>query len=389
MIQTLPGARVSAPARLDMDELLCAVAAADTRGEAPALRFLPELGLLVESVNAEARLTRQGVTALRGRLLTALVQQRHLAQRRRAGAFVPGIPAPVFVSGLPGSGAALLQNLLVEHPALDSPALWELLDPAAPAPRTAGRRALIGRARALAENSRLQTAGRAVGGLLEATRPGGCHRLLGNAFQSPMFTLSLHIPRYAQWLETQDLTAAYAFHREQLEAIAARIPAGTLVLRDPFHAAYADGLLRVYPDARIIRVHRDPVEVVATTAGLSATLRRAHAEAGSPQETGREWADRVERHLVRADRARRAVPEGRLLDVRHGDLVADPAGVVGRVLEFLGVEPVPAVLRNVGELAGRAAAAAGGGRRFRPAESGLSAEVLRRRFAGHRASCQG
>lgn len=385
MIQTFPDARVSAPARLDVEALLRTAADGAPDGT-PAFRFLPELARLLDSVNAEARLTLPGATALRGRLTAALTQQRRLAQRRRAGAPAPELPAPVFISGLPGSGAALLQNLLVEHPDLDSPALWELLDPAAPGADTSGRRALIGRARVHAEGCRRRAGGRAVGGMLEATRPGGCHRLLGNAFQSPMFALALRIPRYAQWLETHDLTAAYAFHREQLQAIASRVPAGALVLRDPFHAAYADGLLRVYPDARVIRVHRDPVAVVTTTAGLCAAWRRAHADAADPWEAGREWAAYAERHLARAEDARGVLPEGRLLDVRHADLVADPAGTVRRVLEFAGVEPAPAVLRNAGELAARAAASAAGAPRFLPAELGLSAERLRGRFAEYRSA---
>ncbi|MEV7522680.1 sulfotransferase [Streptomyces sp. NPDC091371] len=361
--QRHPGIEASGrePVRpLDAGELLAAATAgAGTAGAGTAragsgsFRFLSELELLVESVNAESRLTASGRAAVRDRLVAALTHQRRLHALVKASPAISATPItrPVFIAGLPGSGASLLQNLLVEHPLLDSPVLWELLDPASEGSDYRHRRTLIERARTCVERSRASAPQCRLGRLREATRPGGCHRLLANAFQSPMFGMGLRVPRYLRWLEGRDLSDAYAFHRTQLQAVTSRIPAATLLLRDPFHAAYVGGLLHAYPDARVIRVHRELAHVVAATAGLSSTLRSATSTRVDPRGVRREWAGHLERHLARADGAAGALEPGRLLDVRHDDLVADPAGVVRRVLEFLEVEPAPAVMQNVRGLA--------------------------------------
>ncbi|MEU3529641.1 sulfotransferase [Streptomyces sp. NPDC038707] len=362
--------------------------AAECGRDAPPPRFRAELERLAETVNAEARLTPDGAASVRDRLVAALSLQWRLAALLRDVPEVSdaALPAPVFISGLPGSGTSLLQNLLLEHPDVDSPARWELLDPAAPAGEPAARRSLIGRARAHTETPR-GAAHRGPGRLRGATRPGSCHRLLTNAFQSPALGLQLRVPGYWQWLESRDLTAAYAFHREQLQAITFRIPVRTLVLRDPFHAAYVRDLLRVYPDARVIRLHRDPSAVVAFTAALSTALRGSVSAEVDPVEVGREWTEHVERHLDRAAEAVRTVGEERLLDIRHDELVSDPVGVARQVLRFIGVEPVPSVLERVAGLA-RSTADSAAARPPRAADFGLSARALRARFSAYRAAYQ-
>ncbi|GHB75408.1 putative sulfotransferase [Streptomyces xanthochromogenes] len=373
------------PVLIDLDELRSRAQAPHPGDDVPSPRFLPELGRLAEAVNSEAGLTPQGAAAVRERLVSALEQQTRLAALAQEAPETAAthIRNPVFISGLPGSGASMLQNLLVEHPSVDSPTLWEMLYPVSPGAGSPGRRMLIGQARAHVEASRHPVRHRTVGRFREATRPGGCHQLLANAFQSPVSGMYLRIPEYVRELEAADLTAAYAFHREQLQAITARIPVASLVLRAPFHAARVDDLLRVYPDARVIRVHRDPAALVTITAGLSAGLRRTTSSRVAPKEVGREWADHIERHLARTSQAGRRLGPDRLLDVRHADLVAAPAATVRRVLQFIGVEPTPAVLDNVECLARATAAPTPNAHRFQADDFGLSADELRERFASH------
>ncbi|WP_079148468.1 sulfotransferase family protein [Streptomyces agglomeratus] len=372
----------SGRATLDLEALL-----ADAR-RAPggcSVRFLPELERLVESLNSEAALTTGGAATVAQRLRTALTRPVQLRMLRSA---VPAIahiePAPVFVTGLPGSGAGLLHNLLAEHPAVDAPTLWELAEPVARAAGPREFRALIGRGRAEAEAGARALHGRPAGLLRAATRPGGCSWLLGNAFQSLTFALSWRVPGYADRLMDGSMTEAYHFHREQLQALCHRIPGPAPLLRDPFHAGHLGNLFEVYPNARVIVVHHDPLRTVTATAGISHALRGLGSARSDPLETGREWTDRVERGLTAMEAARRGVPRGRILDVRHADLVGAPKGEVRRVLAFMGVEQVPVVEGNVAALAARTARAANRCVPFRPAEFGISRSALAGRFAFYR-----
>lgn len=353
--------------------------------DAVGLRFLPALDRLLRSLDTEADLHAEGRRAARSELLSALQKQQQMIRllRDRPEITLNDIRAPLFVTGLPGSGAAMLHNALAEHPCLDAPTLAELHDPAGRPATLRQRRAALDRAGSIARNLTRATAGRGSGLLVGATRPGGCHRLLGNAFHGMAATLSWRVPGYAAWLETADPTEAYAFHRAQIQAVTWRIPASRLVLRDSFHARGLKQLLRVYPDAKVVQVHRDPADTVAACAGIATALRGRTARQVRP--AGQEWADRVERHLVAAERARLDVPRGRVLDVRFEDLMADPAGQVRAVLAFAGVTATPMFDRVASTFIDGTAREARRARPFQPAEFGLSRRELTSRFALYRA----
>ncbi|MFK4071454.1 sulfotransferase [Streptomyces sp. NPDC029674] len=357
----------------------------DGDADAAGLRFLPALDRLLRSLDTEADLHAEGRRAARSELLSALHKQQQLIRllRDRPETALNDIREPVFVTGLPGSGAAMLHNTLAEHPGLDAPTLAELHDPAGRPATLRQRRAALDRADSVARDLARATAGRGSGLLIGPTRPGGCHRLLGNAFHGMAATLSWRVPGYAAWLETADTTEAYAYHRAQLQAVTWRIPASRLLLRDSFHARNLRQLLRVYPDAKVVQVHRDPADTVAACAGIATALRGRTARQVRP--AGQEWADRVERHIVASERARLDVPRGRVLDLRFDDLVADPAGQVRAVLAFAGVTATPMFDRVVSAFVDGTAREARRARLFQPSEFGLSRRELTSRFSLYRA----
>ncbi|GAA0614130.1 sulfotransferase [Streptomyces crystallinus] len=375
--------RVGHAVHLDLDGLVHPAGGCAGPGvrETPFLRALERF---VESLNSHARLTPDGVSVAASRIRSALVVQERMAFLRPPSS--PALDAPVFITGMPGSGAALLHNLLAEHPGVDAPTLWELLDPAAAAASPDERRALIALGRARTSAGARATAGRAVGRFREATRPGSCHWLLANAFHSPVLAMPYRVPGYADWLERQDLVPAYAFHRSQLQAVSHRTGGGTLVLRDPFHAPHLRDLLRVYPRARVIRLHRDPADLLAATAGISWSQRAAWSFAGDPADVGPEWAARLERYFAASEQARTALDDGSVLDLRHAEVTGDTDKTLRRVAEFIGLPMAPSVEANMLELARGAAVAARGARHFEPEEFGLSRRRLGFRFAQYRSA---
>lgn len=75
-----------------------------------------------------------------------------------------------------------------------------------------------------------------------------------------------------------------------------RIPGGS---SDDWHLAYLDSVLGQYPDAAIVWTHRDPMEVMASTASLASTLRGAFSEGIDPVTTGQGEVDHLSTVLLR------------------------------------------------------------------------------------------
>lgn len=90
--------------------------------------------------------------------------------------------------------------------------------------------------------------------------------------------------------------------------------------------------LRLFPDASLIMPLRDPRDVVVSYFFTMAPLHWNSAPAVNVQETARYYVDCLRHWLLLRDR----IPWPHCT-VRYEDLVADPAAVLSRVAEFLGV----------------------------------------------------
>jgi hypothetical protein len=113
---------------------------------------------------------------------------------------------------------------------------------------------------------------------------------------------------------------------------------GRWVLKSPAHLHLIDTLLEVYPDARIVHTHRDPIKVCASVASLTATLRGASTDMIDLRAIGRQqldwWAKLIEKSL---DQRKRLSDRGdQFFDVKMSETVRDPLEVVRRMYAHFG-----------------------------------------------------
>ena len=109
-------------------------------------------------------------------------------------------------------------------------------------------------------------------------KPKECLSAMSFAFQSEEFTARYHIPSYAKWLESSDMTPAYRMHRLVLQILQRRWSATRWVLKSPVHLHSLPVLLATYPDARVAVTHRDPIALLGSLTSLIANLRWAHSD---------------------------------------------------------------------------------------------------------------
>ena len=114
------------------------------------------------------------------------------------------------------------------------------------------------------------------------------------------------------------------------DAPAARTRAHRWVLKAPSHLGQLRALFAVYPEARIVHTHRDPLKCLPSALSLMGTLKwmrceavdLAPAVAGLPRGYAAMFRHEIEQ------RASGALPDERFLDVRYDDLMRDPIGTV-------------------------------------------------------------
>jgi hypothetical protein len=152
--------------------------------------------------------------------------------------------------------------------------------------------------------------------------------------------IQYRVPSYTAWLREQDPQVAYAAYADQLRLVQHLRPDGRrFVLKDPAHTVHLEAVLARFPDARLVFLHRDPVDTLSSVCSLYAHTRALFSDAVDPHAVGREvlaghWPEALNRMM----RVRAGLPANRFVDVRQRDLAADPLGTAQAVYAHLGFE---------------------------------------------------
>jgi hypothetical protein len=297
---------------------------------------------LVSSLREEARLNDLGVEIVIGSIVRFLTNRAGIVAWRKLHADVARRPiqAPIFVVGQPRSGTTFLFGLLSQDPSLRAPLTWEVERPLPPPetatyasdPRIAEVQADVD---LFARLDPVTSATQPMG----ATQAADCSRVSSSAFRSMMFPIYYHVPSFRQWvLHEADVLPTYQWHRTVLQHLQLRHRGGRSLLKSFSHLWHLDALAAVYPDATIVRVHRDPVQVISSMAALSYSMKRIASDHASLQTEAAEW---VEDSLLALDRSvdareRKVFRPGQIIDLHYADLVGNPVATIDAVYEKLG-----------------------------------------------------
>jgi hypothetical protein len=288
--------------------------------------------LLVRSLEDEADLTIVG-RWMTHRFLRRLVLVRHQMEayvRDDPGVLDEVIDQPLLVTGLPRTGTTLLHAILARDPAQRAPRGWELLLPVPP-PHSLG----------LDEDERVRLADAELRMLASvvpsmdviheygARLPKECLSAHSFAFQSEEFTARYCVPAYETWLLGSDMAPAYEMHRRVLQVLQRRSGPTRWVLKSPVHLHSLPTVLAVYPGARVVVTHRDPLTVLGSATSLVANLRWVHSDAVDFEAIGRSLAGRYAATLDRlVDLDVELRGTGRLHHVHYRDVARDVPGVM-------------------------------------------------------------
>ena len=297
------------------------------------------LAALTESLNEDAALNFIGKIAAWidcGRMAATHLRVEQ-ALREAPQTAQTELPSPIFVLGLFRSGTTILHRLLGEDPANRTLPHWESFDPVHTPEGPAPRQRKLTRTLLLADI--LSPSIRAMHPM-DAYQTDECRGMFTNVFRTPQFNVQYRVGGYLDWLLAQDATIAYRHHRRQLQLVHHHRPSGErFVLKDPTHTFFVDAILEVFPDARFVFIHRDPVETLTSICSLHAYARSVFSSDVDAHAIGAELSDSYMMRLLEpAVAAVDRLPAGRVAHVRGPDLGLDPVGTIAEAYRVLGME---------------------------------------------------
>jgi hypothetical protein len=342
------------------------------------------LEVLVTALRGEAALSLLGRVAARDDTVRLLATHLRIERALREHPQIAHteLPPPVFVIGLPRSGTTFLHRLLAADPASRTLPYWESFDPLPPEHGPDGRRAKVdGMLRQLATIAPSYQAIHP----MTAADPEECVALFMNVLRTLQVDIQYRVPGYVRWLLGEDASVAYRAYRRQLQLVHHYRPHGRwIVLKDPTHLVHLAAVREVFPDAKLVFIHRDPAFTFSSICSLHAYTRAIFSSDVDPRAVGREiMAGHWPAALERAEALRAALPAGSSVDVRHADLARDPLATVQAIYTGLGLELDAEARESMGRFLAGEAARPQHVHEHSPAGFGLAGAAIRERFAGY------
>lgn len=315
--------------------------------------YLEALKRLLTAIEKEAMLHLGGalvthdeiVNALECRLWVEDVYRRHPEVEREE------LERPIFIIGLGRSGTSIVHETLAASPDLRAPVTWEL--------RAPWIYELPGGEREQAKDAAWRAVRHSwfgVGPDLEIRHQMGrdmaqeCAWALNQSFATSYFASSFlgSVPEFERWWTTADQMPSYRQYRRFLKAL--RWVSGdssrTWVMKTPQHTFFTEVILKVFPDARLIWVHRDPIKTAASGINFQAAIGWSRCDqVVDTAKAGRASLLGAAAMLDRAIEMDEAMPKSRLSSVVYHEFLDSPVRTLARVREQLELGADEGVLR--------------------------------------------
>lgn len=358
--------------------------------------FMDRLELLVKSLNEEADLNplgrlmqRQAISSvLRDRLYLHDLLQRHPEILERE------LLDPVVIVGLARSGTTRLHRLMATDEQFLHLKAWESMNPV-PYPKSmAVRESGEGVDPRVTEIEAGLKIVLYMSPQIAAVHPLGAHEveeeigMIMHDVSTQMYEVQSQVASFAEHLMCNDQTSAYELMRTLLKVTSwfRHDPEDKpWVLKSPQHMQDLDALINVFPNAKIICPHRDPIKAVGSACSMTWNSIVRDTDHVNPHWVGEEWLNKTDRMLKKSLRVREElVPAENQYDVLYSDITADWQSAIAGIYEFIGMDFNDAATQGMQKWLDGNAQHKHGAHKYSLEDFGLTAEQVEQRLSYYR-----
>jgi hypothetical protein len=305
--------------------------------------FKEGLNVLIDSLNHDIELAEGTAGYFQNLILQILKNRLEVIQliKDHPEILEETIETPIFILGLPRSGTTILHTLMALDPTARYLRNFESVGPICP-PEELIPDSIDPRIQACHESMEgifaMAPVLRGINGInFMAQGTAECQNLMAHEFVHMGWSCGSSLFAHGNWVSECRMQPAYDWHRRLLQVLQWKLPNERWILKAPMHLFRLADLLEIYPDARIVFTHRNPVD--AMISGISMVYHWTQFTTG--QENLRAIADWYPglwaKGLKRALNVMKDVNPDHVHHISHSSLSASPIQVVAEINDTFGM----------------------------------------------------
>lgn len=302
---------------------------------------LEALRVIIDSCNIEAGLSFMGQLSAMGYLRDLLETRLKLVSYWQEKPHIQDqeVLQPLFITGTPKSGSTFLHRLLALDIDNRVPRTWEVMFPLPPPMQvTFDSDYRISEADKRLRWLRLIYPSITRAHPIGAVIPQECGSILSYSFNSFTFLDMFLMPSYEAWLKSRDMLPAYEFHKSVLKHLQWLCRAERWVLKSSDHVHALPALLKAYPDANIVFLHRDPIKVLQSASSQMTLIKSLFSQSVNRRQLGiyesRILHEKTRKMMEFRDSHTHLEP--RFMDICYLELARDPVAAVQAIYDCFG-----------------------------------------------------
>jgi hypothetical protein len=338
---------------------------------------------LIDSINEEANLHPIGMYISKKRLIN-LLSTRLKAEwwfKKEPGILDQPLYPVLLIAGLQRTGTTKLQRLLSADPGARSLLSWEALNPAPP---VRGRDKRIGFANTSERALKYMAPGFFAIHPVEHQAQEEDILLLDVSFLSTTPEATMHVPSYAEWLESIDQSLAYTYGAKLLKLLQWQKPAKHWVLKSPHHLEFFDIIDEQYGKVHFLWTHRDLKACVPSFLSMVAHGQRIFSKEVDLEKVTDHWMNKTKYMLNKAMSYRKLIKkDDRFIDIHYDTFMDQPIEVIDSIYKKAGLHMANKLRAHLMSVDKKNSHGKYGLHRYDLKDFGISAEQINSHYADY------
>ncbi len=132
------------------------------------------------------------------------------------------------------------------------------------------------------------------------------------------------VPEYVEYLKSTSFDSVFKWHKKFYQALELNGKPTRWLLKDPSHIGQIPQILKEYPNAKFIHIHRDPTESVASFCSLTKNVRLAFSKKIDTDGIGKTVIDFWNHNLRKGMEDRKSLSSDQIVDIQYSEFVKNP-----------------------------------------------------------------